>query len=272
VEDNLAVRQHLRGVHWQLQRTIEQLRASFHQVPDEEARRFLLCVLLRTGQWGLDNKLRIPTVSQFMEKLLGYFDEMLEANKFWLEVLRNHGYVGRQLSRAKIVRNGAAQTLMLDRKVRRFGEIDLVLTSPPYLGVHVLYHRWQVRGRRETAAPFWLTGTQDKSSGADYTFVDRRVRRTEKYFDGISAAFMSVAKMISPRTPLIQLVSFGKPDQHFIDYLRAVEVAGFEKCEAYCRTFSSPHWRTVPSRRWYTNIAETSRGNAQEVLLVHRRK
>ena len=34
--------------------------------------------------------------------------------------------------------------------------IKLVLTSPPYPGVHVLYHRWQVQGRRETPAPFWI--------------------------------------------------------------------------------------------------------------------
>lgn len=32
----------------------------------------------------------------------------------------------------------------------------LILTSPPYPGVHVLYHRWQVQGRKETPAPFWI--------------------------------------------------------------------------------------------------------------------
>ena len=30
------------------------------------------------------------------------------------------------------------------------GRVRLVLTSPPYPAVHVLYHRWQVKGRKET--------------------------------------------------------------------------------------------------------------------------
>jgi hypothetical protein len=37
----------------------------------------------------------------------------------------------------------------------------LVLTSPPYPGVHVLYHRWQVDGRKETPLPFMIAGKLD---------------------------------------------------------------------------------------------------------------
>ena len=31
---------------------------------------------------------------------------------------------------------------------------QLILTSPPYPGVYVLYHRWKIGGRRESPAPF----------------------------------------------------------------------------------------------------------------------
>jgi hypothetical protein len=37
----------------------------------------------------------------------------------------------------------------------------LIVTSPPYPGVHVLYHRWHVDGRRETPAPYWIAGCND---------------------------------------------------------------------------------------------------------------
>ena len=37
----------------------------------------------------------------------------------------------------------------------------LVLTSPPYPGVYVNYHRWKLRGRREIPAPYWIAGRED---------------------------------------------------------------------------------------------------------------
>ena len=62
----------------------------------------------------------------------------------------------------------------------------LVVTSPPYPGVHVLYHRWQVDGRKETALPFMIA-QQARWRGVSqyYTMGDRKYPELKTYFDNI---------------------------------------------------------------------------------------
>ena len=48
-----------------------------------------------------------------------------------------------------------------DDRLRAWRSPRPVLTSPPYPGVHVLYHRWQVDGRKEAPGPFWIAGKLD---------------------------------------------------------------------------------------------------------------
>ena len=45
--------------------------------------------------------------------------------------------------------------------MRRWRAPQLVVTSPPYPGVHVLYHRWQVDGRKEAPLPFMIANKLD---------------------------------------------------------------------------------------------------------------
>ncbi len=58
----------------------------------------------------------------------------------------------------------------------------LILTSPPYPGVHVLYHRWQVDGRKETPAPFWIANKLDGAGLSHYTMGDRKNPGLRTYF------------------------------------------------------------------------------------------
>jgi hypothetical protein len=46
----------------------------------------------------------------------------------------------------------------------------LVLTSPPYIGVHMLYHQWQVNSRKRTRTPFWIINSFDGRGSGHYTF------------------------------------------------------------------------------------------------------
>ena len=52
-----------------------------------------------------------------------------------------------------LIRHGDAEKIHLDLTIDQVGPADLVVTSPPYPGIHMLYHRWQVDGRKETDAP-----------------------------------------------------------------------------------------------------------------------
>ena len=57
----------------------------------------------------------------------------------------------------------------------------LVLTSPPYPGVHVLYHRWQVDGRKEAPLPFMIANKLDGAGSSYYTMGDRKYRLRRTY-------------------------------------------------------------------------------------------
>lgn len=82
-----------------------------------------------------------------------------------------------------------------EESIRKAGAPALVITSPPYPGVHVLYHRWQVMGRRETPAPFWIAGTFDGAGASFYTFGDRKQKDLHKYYDQAARAFSSLARI-----------------------------------------------------------------------------
>lgn len=265
-------KRHLRAVPWRLARAIAHAREHFRRIDKPRPRDFAQSVLLRTAQWALDNRRVLPSVRAFHERMWSFAHEMLAANVDMRARLRAVGVTQRSLSASRLVLRRSAQTLADDKRIARFGDIQLVLTSPPYLGVHVLYHRWQVRGRKETGAPFWIAGVPDDRGGPSYTFVDRRSKSPHRYFEQVCMSFSAVARLLKPGVPLIQLVSFSRPDIHLKEYLEAIVSAGFEQCEAYSRSFGSYYWRDVPGRRWYNHLAGQTASTGREVLLIHRRK
>jgi hypothetical protein len=153
-----------------------------------------------------------------------------------------------------------------------FSEADIVITSPPYPGVHVLYHRWNVRTRRETPAPFWLADCSDGHGGVHYTLGDRRQEKLQKYFAGVRDSFSNIARLMKNDALLIQLIAFSSKDWQLREYLKAMTEAGFT--ETLPHELGMPRqkrlWRTVPGRRWYSQI----RGqipSSKELVLFHRK-
>ena len=67
--------------------------------------------------------------------------------------------------------------------------IHLVVTSPPYPGIHMLYHRWQVDGRKETDAPYWIAACDDGCGTSFYNFADRRRNAEDRYFEKAERSF-----------------------------------------------------------------------------------
>lgn len=65
----------------------------------------------------------------------------------------------------------------------------LIQTSPPYPGVHVLYHRWQVDGRKEAPFPFMIANKLDGAGQSYYTMGDRKYPALKTYFDNIRITF-----------------------------------------------------------------------------------
>jgi hypothetical protein len=233
--------------------------ASIEDLATQNSRDFAKCIVLRVCQWALDGRERHTPLRDFRKKLSTTTEEMLESARVFSEQTR------RSQGHATILNIDAAR---LDESPV-FGsgkqKVSLVVTSPPYPGVHVLYHRWQVDGRRETPAPYWIAGCNDGQGAAFYNFGDRRETAADTYFQKSLLTLKSVRRVVREGGHIVQLVAFNRPDEQLPRYLENMRAAGF----AELRTGNSRIWREVPHRKWHaTLVGKTHSSN--EVVLVHR--
>ncbi|MCA1561027.1 MAG: hypothetical protein LC804_12430, partial [Acidobacteria bacterium] len=140
------------------------------------------------------------------------------------------------------------------------------VSSPPYPGIHVLYHRWQVDGRRESNAPYWLANCQDGEGASFYNFADRRVEAIDMYFAASLRTLNGIRKVLENGAPFIQMLAFSDPVNHLPRYLENMRAAGFEEV---LPAGTARIQRHVPSRRWHATIKGELNG-AREIVLVHR--
>jgi hypothetical protein len=231
--------------------------------------RFARCMVLRLGQWALDSRVNTPSEAEIIDTLHEYVYEMLDGLREFVGVAREHGVAKNRITKRRLLLQrsiiGAEQDPRLSDMI---GRPRLVITSPPYPGVHVLYHRWQVGGRRETPAPYWFIGGRDGNSASYYTMGSRTPFGWDNYFTGLTAAFRSVRAIVHPEALVVQLVAFADVERQLPRFLAAMEEAGF--CEVLPKGLDrAGYWRDVPNRKWYnrTSAVQTS---AQELLLFHR--
>lgn len=234
--------------------------ATITGLPNLAAQDFARCAVLRVGQWALDGRESHTTLSAFRHRLEVTTKDMLTA----LE----------QFLKEKNVKQGTAVLLQGDAEElcgsKYFAEDEnraaLVVTSPPYPGVHVLYHRWQVDGRRETPAPYWIANCNDGQGAAFYNFGDRRQSAADKYFAKSLATLKSIRAVMRDEGFMVQMVAFNRPADHLPRYLENMEAVGFAEVSVGSR---DRIWRQVPGRKWHAR----QKGNtnaAREVVLVHR--
>lgn len=235
--------------------------ASIEELPSRRAAEFARCVVLNTSQWALDGRKTHTGVEEFRLKLSKTTEDMLSGIAEFALTASQH-----ESSSRVVLNNGDADTIdLLPIFAREQKRAKLIVTSPPYPGVHVLYHRWQVDGRRETPAPYWITQRTDGQGSSYYCFGDRRSHESGVYFSTALETLKSIRRVIAGDGLMIQLIAFSNPEEHLIRYLETMEAAGFRESIP----LESRIWRQVPNRKWHAN----SRGathSAREVLLVHR--
>jgi hypothetical protein len=231
--------------------------ASIANLPTENAQDFAKCAVLRVSQWALDGRSRHTPLSDFRNKLAEMTTEMLEAAASFADRIECNG------GRATLLNVDAADL----HKAPFFDKnrVGLVVTSPPYPGVHVLYHRWQVDGRRETPAPYWIAGCNDGQGASFYNFGDRRQAAADNYFRTSLATLRAIRAVMRDGGHMVQMVAFNKAEEQLPRYLENMEQAGFAEVPAGDNRI----WRQVPQRKWHaTFIGKTD--SANEVVLVHR--
>jgi hypothetical protein len=251
---------------WPIRKLLEMSLPNLHLLRTEEQRRFARCVLLRTAQWALDCRKDIPSAAKFRVHLLVSLDEMKDGA---CEYAAAVGSPAR--GAAALCLHRSASEIHLDRNVNAMGAPKLIVTSPPYPGVHVLYHRWQVQGRRETPAPYWIANSLDGDGASFYTFGDRKQQNLTTYYDAALAAFTSIAQIARPDTTVVQMVAFSDSSWQLPEYLVMMQRAGFR--EIVFRDLSDSEdgrlWRAIPNRKFYADQkGETA--SSKEVVLFHR--
>lgn len=233
-------------------------------------RRFARCALVRVGQWALDSRLHIPTNVDIADHLDLRVNGMLQGLAALVSAARETGTQKNKMTAGRrLLPYSAASPLLVRNLQRRGTSPKLILTSPPYPGVHVLYHRWQIQGRRETPAPYWIADLRDGQGEAYYTMGGRSPLGLRNYFERLSAAFQNLRTIASPDTTVVQLVAFSHAETQLPLYLAAMESAGFR--ESAAGSVISRQERLVPNRKWY-NQGRDGNDASTEVLLIHKPK
>lgn len=233
-------------------------------LPSSKSQDFARCALLKTGQWALDGRKKRTTLDEFRTQLPFVAEDMLQNIDSYKKRVRSQKIT----TKDRLLIHLKAQDLFLSPAFRdSCRKVDLVVTSPPYPGVHVLYHRWQIDGRRESPAPYWIADCLDGNGASFYTFGDRKRKTGDKYFADLLESFSSIRNVMREGGLVAQLVAFSQPRNQLRRYLACMEAAGFRET-GMASGRRQRFWRDVPNRKWHANLNGQSKG-AREVLLLH---
>jgi DNA modification methylase len=238
-------------------RTIENL-------PNENTKNFVKCALLKTSKWALDGRKKHTSLSEFRKCLSGNTHEMLYGLHELCKSVRSFSHT--------LIEGDAAKINKAPIFTQRCNRADLVITSPPYPGVHVLYHRWQVDGRHETPAPYWIAGCEDGEAESYYNFGSRHQYKLQTYFDTSLNTLKSIREVMRDGAFIVQMISFNDPRKYLPLYLQNMEKADFEEIfPTGLRKNGAARriWRQVPNRRWHASL-QGKTSSSREVVIVHR--
>jgi len=233
-------------------------------------RAFARCVLLRLGQWSLDCRDHNPPSRRKLgHKLQELTKDLLTGLEEFVSQCGDAGVGRNEIAGRRFLLCRTASGFHDDPRVAALGaRPQLVFTSPPYPRVHVLYHRWQVRGRRETPAPYWIAQVPDGYYASHYTGGSRTPSGEQKYFAMVRSVFTSVREFMAPDGLVVQLLGFADVRTQLPKYLSTMSESGFESCSPL-GSQERHLWRPVPNRKWYAKLRGAV-DPSSEVLLFHR--
>lgn len=246
--------------------------STIQQLEFPRRKRFARCALLKLGQWAIDCRRDIPPTTRAKTQLLKEITEMLTGLDDLVQAVKSQGVPKNKITRRRILYLGTISDVAQERRpyLSVFSRPPkLVLTSPPYPGVHVLYHRWQVGGRRETPVPYWLADLRDGHGESFYTLGGRSEKGLQNYFSRLTETFQVLRQIIDPDALVVQLVAFSNPNAHLPAFLAAMMSAGYEEINPFGGSISERPLRKVPNRKWYTQLA-ANQFASNEILLFHR--
>jgi DNA modification methylase len=231
-------------------------------LPSNQARDFARCALLNVSQWALNGKKRSATMGEFRDRLTSTTLEMLCATEDFSSA---HSSTLRH--EPPVLIHDSAENLAGYDCFSSNALADLVVTSPPYPGVHMLYHRWQVDGRKETAAPYWIANCLDGQGASYYNFGARKQEGLTDYFDSSLRTLAAIRAVMRKGGVFVQMIAFSDPATQLRRYLRNMHLAGFSEVKSTDGRIPRI-WRNVPNRSWHASL-QGSTTSAREVALIH---
>ena len=231
--------------------------------------RFAQCAVIRTGQLALDCKYKIPCIDEIKMTFSRLVMAMIDGLDEFVKMAKLSDVPKNKVTSMRRLYLGSAASSVIDKILSSsFPKPSLVLTSPPYPQIHVLYNKWQILGRRETSAHYKLAAIKDGYSPSSYTMGPRSRPGQDKYFQNLYQVFSNIKRLVSPKTILVQLVAF--PDEESIKrrYLLTMTQAGFKPIDISESGRTKFTTRTVPNRKWYAYLHD-KQFSSHEVLMIH---
>jgi len=242
------------------------LRNLASRIPQPPVRRVALLIALQVGKLCFDCREKPPSPRILIRKFEEvYHKAILSANQYSSECYK-WGFHQNITDNLKVYNCSILK--LADKLAKQKRKVDLVLTSPPYPGTHVLYNRWQIHGRGETDLPYNLLHLQDGQSTSFYTFGDRNEAENRTYFEQLERAFQELREVLERFTLLAQVISFPDPKRQLSRYRRLMETAGYK--EVFLdRTHRNVIRREIPNRRWYAKYNDGATP-AIEYIIIHK--
>lgn len=257
---------------WALRKLIAQALTSLEGL-SVKPRLLARCALLRTAQWAIDLRDDLPSASEFRDNL---------DNNVLTMVVAAHQYRQRIFEVAPTPEDRASLTPIVaargaehsDSALYGYAEEapKLILTSPPYPGVYVLYHRWKIHARRETPLPYWIANSLDGRGLSHYILGRRQQSGLPQYFENLKKCFTALKHIAGPQTLFVQIVGFSEPEWQLPRYLSVLDNLGLKELrfEGIATHKDLRLWREVPGRRWFATHQQSAVNTAREVVLFHR--
>jgi len=232
----------------------------------ENCRIFAKGALLRLAQIHVEHRGGKASMSSLLAEYRALLSQFLNEAISYRAILQQHEFVpNMRLHAGDFADEKFVGTLELEER------FALAVTSPPYPQKHILYNKWQFRGRAETRLPYWIIGSGQVETPSFYTMGSRDAEFSlEVYLSHMFNVFVNANRLLKKGGLFVQMVAFSDKKRQFFPYQQAMAEAGFEEVRnVHPSSYDGRLWRDVPNRRWYNRIGDSG---CKEVVLFHRKK
>ena len=257
---------------WRIRNLLQHIINALDGFQHPDAEQLARCALLRTGQWALDMRDTVPSVDEFRYQLRQDLESMIGVAEDHRQCVER---VWGQIYEPVIIERGLPESVQ-HPLMKVYGAPRLILTSPPYPGVYVNYHRWKVRGRRETPAPYWIANRLDGHGINRYTMSARNRDGSKRYYEKLHRAFEALVSLLDSDGMIVQVIGFNGGREQLDRYLFLMDDLGLTEVSLEMLSTASDGrlWRDVPGRRWWVAAVQrsgTAPNTSREVVLIHRK-